>query len=84
MTKLQVELAKANKRITKAVRKHIECEKVSLEFNQWGITTHAWSEDSDILATVRAEPNSTINQVTQKIHKELRKGFVVHDNDIPF
>ena len=84
MNLLQVELAKAKKRITKAIRKHIECHNVTLEFNGWAITAHAWSEDSDIIATVRAQPNDTINQVVQRVHKELGRKFIVEDYMIPF
>lgn len=33
MTNLQVELAKAKKRIEKAVRKHIDCKWISVSFD---------------------------------------------------
>lgn len=84
MNLLQVELAKAKKRITKAVRKHIECDNVTVGHDAWGIHIHVW-QDSDIIASVHTEqPNDTTNQVVQRVHKELGRKFVVTDDMIPF
>lgn len=75
MTRLQVELAKAKQRVGKAIRKYVDCEEVTLAFNAWAITAHAW-KNTDIVATVRCDANATIKQVVQQIHKELKQPIV--------
>jgi len=72
MTKLQVELAKAKARITKAVRKHVECGMVTVGYDQWCIQLHVWdTETGDIIASLRAAPTDTTKQVIQQVNKEF-------------
>ncbi len=69
MNKLQVELSKAQKRITKAVRKYIDCEHVSVAHNEYSITAHAWRDD-DIVASYHVQQPTTVTRVVQHVHQE--------------
>ncbi len=74
MNKLQVELDKAQKRITKAVQKHIDCVHVSVVHNEYSITVHAWN-DGDIVASYHVRQPTTITQVVQHVHQERTSAY---------
>ena len=74
MNKLQVELSKAKKRITKAVQKHIDCERVCVAHNEYSITAHAWRDD-DIVASYHVSQPTTITQVVQHVHQERTSAY---------
>ena len=70
MTKLQVELAKAKKRITKALEAHVVLDRVTIDYGYWNINVFVWLED-DIVASVYTPTNATTKQIVQQVHKEL-------------
>ena len=71
MTRLQVELAKAHKRITRAVRRYVECEKVTVSYSIWAVNVHVWQDDKIIIAVYPNITNPTTNQIVQTVHAEL-------------
>lgn len=71
MDKLQVELSEATARITQAVRKHINCDEVTVAFDKWTVSIHAWKND-DIIASVYVGNPATKKQIVQQVHQELR------------
>lgn len=70
MTRLQVEMANARKRISSAVSKRIECDYVNVEFGTFTVSVHAW-KDSDIIASVYVPANSTVKQIVQQVRTEI-------------
>lgn len=72
MTKLQVELAKANKRITKALEAHVVLDRVTIDYGYWNINVFVWLED-DIVASVYTPTNATTKQIVQAVHTKLRQ-----------
>jgi len=76
MTKLHVELAKARKRIEKAVRKHVDCHNITITYSHWDIRIHVWAGSADIIASVTTDKQATTKQIVQQVHKELAIGYV--------
>lgn len=66
MTRLQVELASARKRITRAVHKKIDSDDVTVNYDRWNIVIHAWL-NGDIVASWYCNPNTTTNQIVQEV-----------------
>lgn len=66
MTRLQVELASARKRIARAVHKKIDSDDVTVTYDRWNIVVHAWL-DSKIIASWYCNPNMTTNQIVQEV-----------------
>ena len=68
-SRLQLELAKAKKRIAKAVHKKIDCEDITVCYDEWNISIHAWT-DHDIVASWYRVSTLTTTQVVDYIQNE--------------
>ena len=71
MTKLQIELAKARKRIAKAVHKKIKCTNVTISYDHHNaVSVYAWENDI-IIASMYMYENETTKQTVRRIQQEL-------------
>ena len=71
MTKLQIELAKARKRIAKAVHKKIKCTNVTTAYDHQGsMSVYAW-KNNEIVASMYMRPYETTKQTVRRIQQEL-------------
>ena len=71
MTKLQVELEKARKRIEKAVRKKVTCTSVTVSYDHLGdVAIYAWL-NSKIIASMYTHDDQTTKQIVRRVQTEL-------------
>lgn len=83
MTKLQVEIRKAQNQITKFVSKHLDCDNVTIELSNDRFHVYVWLS-REIVFSVQVYKQVTVKQMKNIIINKLKQGSTTQSEDYPF
>lgn len=83
MTKLQVEIRKAQNQITKFVSKHLDCDNVTIELSNERFHVYVWLS-GEIVFSVQVYKQVTVKQMKNIIINKLKQGSTTQSEDYPF